>query len=133
MDDDFWTLLHSEIPPKARPAFEAQLYADAVEAALKVVQQMIRDRTDLDLDGVKLMNEAFSPNNPCLVVNASGTETAKSMQEGYHRIFQGVILAIRNPKAHGFVSISKNRCVHFLFFASMLAFTVEEATDARRA
>jgi len=125
----FWPVLHPAISPKARPAFEAKLYAESVEAALKVVRELIRERTGLDLDGVKLMNEAFSPNKPLLVFDPSGSETAKSIQEGYHRIFHGMIQAVRNPKAHGFVEITENRCLHFLFFASMLATTVDQATD----
>lgn len=131
--EEFWPLLHPSIVPEAQRRFRAGLFPEAVEAALKVVCSSIRERTGLDWDGVRLMNEAFSPSSPSLLFDTSGSETAKSMQEGYHRIFQGAILAVRNPKAHGFVEISQRQCIHFLFFASLLAFKVEEASTMSNA
>ena len=131
--EGFWSLLHPSIIPEVQRRFRVRLYPEAVEVALKVVCSSIRERTGLDWDGVRLMNEAFSPSSPTLLFDSSGSETAKSMQEGYHRIFQGAIMAIRNPKAHGFVEISRLQCIHFLFFASLLAFKVEEASAVTKA
>ncbi|HTF70413.1 MAG TPA: TIGR02391 family protein [Edaphobacter sp.] len=132
-EESFWNLLHPNIIPEARRRFRARLYAEAVEAALKVVQNMIREKTGLTVDGTALMNEAFSPSNPRLTFDLSGSPTARSMQEGYHFIFKGSILAVRNPKAHGFVEIDATRCIHFLYLASLLAFKTEEADDTPRA
>jgi len=52
------------------------------------------------------------------------------MQQGYLQIFAGTMMAVRNPKAHGFVEIDATRCIHFLFLASLLAHKLDEAQDA---
>jgi uncharacterized protein (TIGR02391 family) len=130
--DEFWSLLHPSIIPEARKRFRSGLYAEAVEAAIKVVSNQIRTATGLDLDGVALMNEALSPNDPYLIFDPSGTGTARSMQEGYLNIFKGTIMAVRNPKAHGFVAIDTTRCIHFLYLASLLAYKIEEAQSTSR-
>jgi len=36
---EFWSLIHPEVQAEARPRFDLAHYADAVEAALKVVAQ----------------------------------------------------------------------------------------------
>jgi uncharacterized protein (TIGR02391 family) len=127
---DFWSLLHSSIVPEARKRFRARFYAEAVLAALKVISLEIKSRTGLDLDGAQLMTKAFAPSQPYLVFDPADTETARSIQQGYLQIFAGTMMAVRNPKAHEFVEIDANRCIHFLYLASLLAHKLDEAFDA---
>jgi uncharacterized protein (TIGR02391 family) len=127
---DFWVLLHPTIVPEARKRFRAGFYAEAVLAALKVITLQIKSRTGLNLDGAPLMTKAFSPTQPHLVFDLGATETGRSMQQGYLQIFAGTMMAVRNPKAHGFVEIDAARCIHFLFLASLLAHKLDEAQDA---
>lgn len=126
----FWTLIHPAIAMEARSRFEAGHYADAVEWALKVVAQEVRNQTGLTLDGASLMNTAFSLKNPLLVFDDSIPETKASMQQGYMQIFAGTMTGIRNPKAHGMVQLDEVRCIHFLFLASLLRHKLDEATPA---
>lgn len=128
--DEFWTLIHPTIVIEARPRFEGAQYADAVEAALKVVAHEVRRRSGLTLDGADLMHRAFSPHNPHLVFQDPIPDTQASMQQGYMRVFAGAMMAVRNPKAHGLVKIDRRRAIHFLFLASLLADKIDEATDA---
>ena len=129
-DDGFWDLINKEVAAKARPRFEVGLYADAVEWALKVVAEKVRARTGLEFDGSELMQRAFAPKRPLLVFDDPMPQTREAMQVGYLQIFAGTMTGIRNPKAHGMVSIDQNRCIHFLFLASLLASKVDEAVDA---
>lgn len=126
----FWPLINQKVAAEARPRFEMEHYADAVERALKVVAEEIRRRTGLKSDGAALMNEAFSPKKPCLKFEDPIPDTQNSMQVGYMQIFAGAMTGIRNPKAHGMVHLDRGRCIHFLFLASLLADKIDEAVDA---
>jgi len=128
----FWSLIHPQIEFEARSRFEGSHFADAVEAALKVVAQKVRDRTGLTTDGADLMHTAFSPRNPYLVFTDSIPATQLAMQQGYMELFAGAMTGIRNPKAHGIVKLDRRRAIHFLLLASLLGDKVDEAQDASR-
>jgi len=126
-----WSLLHSKVVIAAKPRFDAGHYADAVEAAFKelneVVKEMVIKKTGQELDGAPLMQKAFSPNLPCIVVlDDLSTESGRNIQQGYMQIFAGAMTGIRNPKAHANVTITKERAIHFLFLASLLFQKLDE-------
>jgi uncharacterized protein (TIGR02391 family) len=126
-----WALLHPEIVKVAHSRFTTQHFADAVEAALKAVNERVRaiflDVRGEERDGAALMNEAFSPKSPVLVLGDLTTMSGRDMQLGYMQLFSGSMTGIRNPKAHGNVDIDSNRAAHFLFLASLLMYKVDEA------
>src|SRR3569623_466184 len=126
--DAVWSLLDPAIVEVALSRFIAGHYADAVEAALKVLCGAIREKTGSTEDGASLMDKAFSTKKPILVFDDPIPETQKAMQQGYLLMFSGTMQAVRNPKAHGLVEIDNRRCIHFLFLASLL---IEKAAEAR--
>ncbi len=76
-------------------------YSDSVEAALKCVDNSVRDRSGLvDASGAHLMWTAFSEKAPVLSLNALISESDKNAQRGYMHIFAGTMMGIRNPRAH---------------------------------
>jgi uncharacterized protein (TIGR02391 family) len=125
-----WRLLHPRVQVVAQNRFQAGHYADAVEATLKelagVVRALVLQRGGPELDGVALMQKAFSPNGPIVVLADLGTQSGKDMQRGYMEMFAGAMAAIRNPKAHGNIVITAERAMHFLFVASTLWYTLDE-------
>jgi len=126
-----WSLLHSKVIIAAKPRLDAGHYADAVEAAFKelngVVKEMVIKKTGQELDGAPLMQKAFSPNPPCVVVlDDLSTESGRNIQQGYMQIFAGAMTGIRNPKAHANMTITKERAIHFLFLASLLFQKLDE-------
>ncbi len=128
--DGFWSLIHPAVAGEAHSRFEAEHFADAVEAALKVVAEMVRRRTGLNLDGADLMHRAFGPKGPYLKFEDPIPKTQDSMQQGYMEMFAGAMMGVRNPKVHGLVKLERERCVHFLFLASLLAHKVDDAVVA---
>ena len=48
------------------------------------------------------MNHAFSPNCPVLFWTERQTQTEQDEQRGYHFLFSGAMLGIRNPVIHEF-------------------------------
>jgi len=125
--NSFWLLINRAVVEEAMPRFNAGHYADAVEAALKVVSQEVRNKTGLTEDGASLMNRAFSGKKPYLVFDDPIPETREALQVGYMQIFAGTMTGVRNPKAHSIVDIDERRCIHFLFLASLLADKIAEA------
>jgi len=126
-----WNLLHPEIRKVSCSRFRAGHFADSVEAALKAINERVREVykrvRGVDRDGAALMKEAFSPNNPVLRLGDLNTISGRDMQLGYMEIFAGAMTGIRNPKAHANVQIDAIRATHFLFLASLLMHKIDEA------
>lgn len=93
VDDD-------ELRATCRKLYLDGYYALAVEEAYKCMNNIVKALAGLDLDGVDLMKNAFSANNPVLRLNGLTTKSEKDQQRGYMEIFAGVITGIRNPRAH---------------------------------
>jgi uncharacterized protein (TIGR02391 family) len=127
----WWLYIHPAIRHVAQSRFETGHLADAVEAAMKEVNAATKARvhalTGQELDGSSLMNTAFSPRTPLLLLGDLNTESGRNVQQGYMQIFAGAITGIRNPKAHENLTITTERAVHLLFLASLLRFKLDEA------
>jgi uncharacterized protein (TIGR02391 family) len=128
--DETWALMHPTVVKIARTRFDTGHFADAVEAALKevndVVRQIVIAKGGQELDGADLMNKAFSVKNPVIVLDDLGTITGRNIQQGYSQIFAGAMIGIRNAKAHANIAIDAARALHFLFLASLLLFKLDE-------
>lgn len=126
---DFWTIIHPEVTKVAKSRFESGHFADSVEAAFKEINSIIKDivknKTGNELDGADLMNTAFSPKNPLIVLDDLSTESGKNIQLGYMQIFAGSMTGIRNPKAHSNIQISDKEAIHFLHLASILMYKIK--------
>ena len=126
-----WSMLHPQIVSVAKGRFESGHYADSVEASLKAVNKRVKDRyriaTGKELDGHGLMTQAFSANNPVIVLDDLSTQSGKDIQQGYMQIFAGSMTGIRNPKAHDNISIDQQRAIHLLYLASLLMFKLDDA------
>jgi uncharacterized protein (TIGR02391 family) len=125
-----WDLLHPIIEKTAHTRYDSGHYADAVEAAFKevndIVRKIVRERTGKEFDGADLMNRAFSMDNPVIILDDLGAMTGRNIQVGYMQIFAGSMTGIRNPKAHANIRIDPARALHFLFLASLLLFKIDE-------
>ena len=74
------------------------------------------------------MQRVFSSDNPLLMVEDNmETQSNKDTQKGYMMMFSGAMSAIRNPKAHENMVISKDDAIRKLMFASMLMFKLDSA------
>lgn len=111
-----WATIHPYIEKLARPRFEAKHFADAVEASLKEINEIVKTEFKYlkgdEEDGASLMRKAFGTNannnfSPAIPLADNSTITGRNIQEGYMNIFAGVMIGIRNPKAHGNLSISQ--------------------------
>ena len=125
-----WDNMHPQIISVAKGRFNDGHYADAVEAAFKEintrVKKIYRDRTSVEKDGSKLMQAAFSIQNPIIRLGDTSTVTGTNIQQGYMEMFVGAMIGIRNPQAHNNLQISKNKAIRKLHFASMLMYKIDD-------
>lgn len=119
--------LHAEISRAASGLYSSGHYANAVEAAVKALNALVRLRSDLEHDGVTLMERAFSPSNPVLKFNALQDQSDKDEQKGFMQMFAGAVSGLRNPRAHSFVHDEPERALEFIAFISLLAKLLDEA------
>lgn len=133
-DSGFWSLLHPEVVKLAKPRFEAGHYADAVESVFKEINSRIKKiyhkEKGKELDGVDLMRKAFRLEEPVIVLEDIESESGRNIQEGYSHIYAGSMQAIRNPKAHGNVTITTNRACHLLMLGSLLFHRLAERHES---
>jgi uncharacterized protein (TIGR02391 family) len=89
-----------ELRDATRKLFVDGHYTRAVEEAYKCINNTVKDRSQLTLDGQDLMNQVFSEKNPILKMNNLKTVSHRDEQKGYMLIFSGCMTGIRNPRAH---------------------------------
>lgn len=130
---DVWSLVHPTILEIAKPRVDQGFYADAVEAACKVLNALVRDivkaKTGEELDGSKLMLKALSVDNPIIRLSKESTQSALDIQKRYMQIFAGLMTGIRNPKAHDNETITKEDALRKLVMISILMYKIEERAD----
>ncbi|MFI6833192.1 TIGR02391 family protein [Kribbella sp. NPDC050241] len=93
-------VIDTDLRAATRSRFISAHYADAIEASVKALNECVRGRTGLALDGDGLMTTAFSVGNPLLRLNRLRSDSDKSEQRGHMMMCQGVVAAWRNPRAH---------------------------------
>ena len=121
-------LLHARISSVASELFDDGHHFEAVFAASKALVNYVKERSGKhELDGVNLMRTVFSKNKPILSINNLLDATDQDEQEGMMHLFEGVVMAIRNPGGHAFPEGSERRAAEYLNLISLLAFKVQEA------
>jgi len=130
LNEKFWEMIHPSIVNVSKSRYQAGHFADCVEAAFKeinvVVKSIYKNITNQDKDGTDLMNKAFTVNDPKIKLSDLSNESEKNIQQGYMQIFAGSIIGIRNPSAHGNISLSKEETIHLIFLASLLMNKIDE-------
>ncbi|TPI24577.1 TIGR02391 family protein [Mesorhizobium sp. B3-1-6] len=119
--------LHPEIARVANKLYRDGHYANAVEAAVKALNGLVRFRSGLEFDGTTLMERTFSPSNPVLKFNGLHDQSDKDEQKGFMQLFSGAVSGLRNPRAHGFINDDAERALEFIAFVSLLAKLLDEA------
>ncbi len=124
--EDKWNAIHPAITRISKSRFETEHYGDAVEAAFKELNDLIKKayklKTTKEEDGDALMRKAFSvsANNPVFKFADISTETGRNIQQGYMDIFAGSMKGIRNPKAHSNLDVHPEEAWEMIVLASHL-------------
>ncbi|MCH7754784.1 TIGR02391 family protein [candidate division KSB1 bacterium] len=107
--------------------YESEDYSGAILDAIFLLSETIRERTDVELDGVSLIGKVFGGSNPVLKVNDFRTESDKNVQKGVENILRGLFQAIRNPRAHEKIEDEKKTCDVLITFIDYLLGLIESS------
>lgn len=107
--------------------YESEDYAGAILDAIFLLAETLRDRCDVELDGVALIGKVFGGANPLLKINNFRTESEKNEQKGAENILRGVFQAIRNPRAHEKIIDDKKTCDTFISFIDYFLKVIEKS------
>lgn len=78
-------------------------YNLSVSEAFKAIDKYVYELVpDVNQSGTTLMEQVFSPNAPYLQWSELKTPSEIDEQKGYHRLYSGAMLGIRNPSTHEF-------------------------------
>ena len=103
-------------------------YANAIEAAVKALNEMVRGKSGItDKDGSNLMEVVFNPSTPILKFNPLADQSDKDEQRGFMMMFSGAVAGLRNPRAHKFIQDDPERALEFIAFVSLLAKLLDKA------
>jgi uncharacterized protein (TIGR02391 family) len=102
--------------------------AQAVFEAAKALVLEVRTKSGSKLDGASLMRTVFSRNSPLLAFNLLVTQSDQDEQEGMMHLYEGAVLAVRNPRAHSPVTDSPESAQRYLELLSFLAYRLDETT-----
>jgi len=121
--------LHPSIVEVSRQLFEDGHRDGAILQAFTAVHNRVREMSGRrDLDGVDLMAQVLKPDAPILRLADLDDRTGQNIQMGYHRIFMGVMAALRNPNAHElFDHMDEDEALEQLGLASLLMRRLDEA------
>jgi len=120
--------LHSRIAEVCRDLYHDQHYADAVFNASKALVNYVKEKSGkFDLDGAPLMRTVFSKNAPILAFNDLMDQSDLDEQEGMMHLFEGAVLALRNPRGHSFRYDTPERALEYISLLSMLANRLAES------
>ena len=123
--------IHPRILDAAGGLFGDGHYANAVLDAAIALKNLVQEKSRRhDLDGAPLMRTVFSPNAPILAFNDLSDPTGRDEQEGMMHLYEGVMLAVRNPRAHKLIESLPQRALEYISLISLLAKRVEETRRA---
>lgn len=92
-----------EIRNVSSDLFVSGHYNLSVAEAYKAVDKYVAERVPAVVqNGTTLMEQIFSPAAPHLRWSKMETQSELDEQKGYHRLYSGAMLGIRNPTTHEF-------------------------------
>jgi uncharacterized protein (TIGR02391 family) len=120
--------LHSRIAAVTVELFRDGHFRNAVLDASVALVNFVKEKSRChDRDGADLMRTVFSKNKPILAFNDLKDQSDLDEQEGLMHLFEGAVLALRNPRAHGLSPDSPEEALEFIGFLSLLAKQLERA------
>ena len=123
------TVTEPEIEAVSRDLFASGHYSLSVQEAYKAIDKFVGEKVGETLSGTSLMELVFSPNAPRLAWTDRKNQSQKDEQAGYHRLYSGAMLGIRNPAAHEFNWVEDQEvALELLVFAQHLLRKAKAAT-----
>lgn len=125
--------IHPRIADACKALYQDAHYTDAVLRATLALENYVKDRSGRDdVSGTTLMEQVFNQNSPVLAFNALADQSDRDEQRGLMHLFQGAVLAFRNPRAHKLLQDLPGPALEAISFISLLARKVETASPVKK-
>ena len=112
--------LHPAIADATGGRFRSNHHADAVEAAVKALNNLVRLKAGVDdIDGMPLMQSVFGGKDPVLKFNEFADQNDRDEQQGFMFMFAGAVAGLRNPRAHRLMEDEPQRALEFIALFQM--------------
>jgi len=94
------TVIDETLWNSIRTNYENRNYSGAILDSIHFLSDLIREKTELQGDGVSLIGQAFGGRQPKLKITKLQNQSEKDIQKGTEQILRGIYLSIRNPRSH---------------------------------
>lgn len=112
----------------AKP-YESQVYSSAILEAIHLLSSILRERANIDGDGISLVGQALAGDSPRLRINKFQTETEKNEQKGLEQILRGIYQGIRNPRSHEQFEDTKETADAIILFVNYIVDIISKAKE----
>ena len=121
--------LHPRIAGACGDLYRDEHYAEAVLSAFLALETFVQEKSGrYDVSGPLLMEQVFFPDRPLLAFNALADQSDRDEQKGLMLLFQGVVFAVRNPRAAArALADSSEEALEAIALISLLAKRLERA------
>lgn len=107
--------------------YESQIYSSAILEAIHLLSDTLRERANVDGDGMSLVGQALGGESPRLKINKFQTETERNEQKGLEQILRGIYQGVRNPRSHEQCEDSKETADAIIIFINYILEIVSKA------
>lgn len=120
-------MLKDELWDAIKNSYLNEDYTTSILNAISYIRDTIREKSNLEFDGVDLINQAFNEKNPKIKVNSLKTKNDKNIQKGLRELLIGVYTHIRNPRSHDKYKDTKEDAVSIILFINYLLKTIDDS------
>jgi uncharacterized protein (TIGR02391 family) len=119
--------LHKSVVFVSKKLFTDGHYSQSIFEACKQLENTVKQKSGLQLNGVPLMQQAFSPHNPKLKLNSMSDQSEIDEQTGFMLIYSGVMQGVRDPKGHSIINLKdREKALEYLSLISLLFRRLDE-------
>jgi len=122
--------LQEELWESIKKSYLSEDYTTAILNSIAYLRDTIREKSDLELDGVDLINQAFSDKHPKIVVSKMETKNDKNIQKGLRELLSGIYTHIRNPRSHDKYKDSKEEAIAIILFVNYLLNIIDKSKSS---
>jgi uncharacterized protein (TIGR02391 family) len=109
--------------------YESKVYSGAILESIHFLSNILRERANVDGDGISLIGQALAGDSPRLRINKFQTETEKNEQKGFEQILRGIYQGIRNPRSHEQFEDNKDTADAIIIFINYILSVVSQAKE----
>ena len=123
-------MLKDELWDTIKNSYLNEDYTTSILNAMSYIRDIIREKSNLELDGVDLINQAFNEKNPKIKVNSLQTKNDKNIQKGLRELLIGLYTHIRNPRSHDKYKDTKEDATAIILFINYLLKTIDDSKSS---